>query len=258
MSTPTHRHRDTPHGRNRIIAAAAAGVLLLGVLAAVLLGGSDDDPSSAANRDGSSSTTDPDGTGGTSTASPSGTGTKGAKGGSKVDPSDDAILTPTELEPFLLRGSDLPGGWRTLDRAIEATSKLMGPCMQKAITPTVPHVVKTTSFRSGSNGPVLTASIRDFTTPAQSVRGMTEVRSAVLACARAGGKPTLRTIAVSSKADSSIAVTFVVTQAGSSARGEVIVAKVGARSTTVALIGLTPADLELGKDALRTMIARLD
>jgi len=256
MTTPS-RHRETPHRRNRIIAAAAAGALLVAVIAAVAFGGSDDDPSSAANRDGGSSTSTGADADGTASGGPSGTATAGGKGGGKVDPTDDAIVTPTELEPFLLRGSDLPPGWRTLDKARTATDALMGACLRKATTPTVPHALKTISFRSGSNGPVLTSTIRDFTTPALSVRGMTEVRTAVLKCANGTSKPALKTFAFTSNA-AAVGVTFTVTQDGTSARGEVIVARVGARSVTLALVGLTEKDLEIGRDAVRTSIARMD
>lgn len=260
MTTP-RRRLETPHRRRRIIAGAAAGVLVLAAVLAFTLGGSDDDPDNAANSDGSSTTSpggSTDGTTGTDGAGgPNATGTNGANG-DEVDPADDAIITPTELEPFLLRGSDLPPGWRTLAAASQATDELMGTCMQKAIVPSVPHVLTSTSFRSGSNGPVLTATVRDYTTPQQSARAMTAISKAVLNCVNTTGKPTLTPLTVPSKADASTGVTFTVTQEGSSARGEVLIARVGARSATLALIGLTEKDLELGRDALRTMIARLD
>lgn len=257
MTTPPRR-RAAPHRRNQIIAGVAAGALVLGGLAGYLFGGSEDDPGSAATGDVTSTATSAPTSSDATPGGPSATGTPAPDDGSTVDPADDAIITPTELEPFLLRGSDLPPGWRTLESASTATSTLMGSCLRKATTPSVPHVAKATSFRSGSNGPVLTASVRDFTTPSQSARAMTAVRAAVLACVNANGSPALKTFTLTSKADASVAVTFVVSQDGSSARGEVLVARVGARSATVALVGLTEKDLAIGQDALRTMIARLD
>lgn len=256
MTTP-RRHLEPTGRRNRRIAAAAAGLALLAVLVTVLVTGGDEDPERAANGapgNGTSTTAGPAATDG---ATPGAAAGSGAPSGTP-DPATDAIVTPTELEPFLLRGSDLPAGWRTLDTARAATDDLMGSCLRKATTPTVPHALRSISLRSGSNGPVLTSTVRDFTTPAQSARAMSAVRSAVLACARGSSKPALTTFAFASKADASVGVTFTITQDGSSARGEVVVARVGARSVTLALIGLDDTDLRIGQDSVRTVVARLD
>lgn len=256
MTTP-RRHRERPRRRNRIVGGIAGLVLVATVVALVVGGGDEDATRGAADGSGPSPAASTDGaTAVPTTGSPSVTGAPTAPGGGAIDPKSDAILTPTELERFQLRGSDLPPGWRTLDTVRAATDTLIGPCLRKATTPTVPHVLTTTSFRSGSSGPVLTSSVRDHTSPAASARAMTAVRDAVLACARGTSKPTLQTFALSSRADASVAVTFTLTQDGSSARGEVIVARVGARSVTLALIGLDAKDLEIGRDAVRTVVAR--
>lgn len=260
MNTPRRRLEKPGRRTRRIAAAAAAGLALVAVLITLLVSGSAQDPDPAANPGQGAETTA--GTGGSASASPTATASTDpdstATPSTLPDEDEDAIRTPTELEPFALRGSDLPTGWRTLDAAGPATAKLIGSCLVKATTPSVPHVLNTGSFRSGSEGPVLTSTLRDFATPEQSTRAWSEVRSAVLACARGTSKPSLKTVSLTSKADASVAVGFTITEQGYSARGELLVARVGVRSVTLTMIGLTQKDLDLGRDALRTVIARLD
>lgn len=243
-----------PVSRTRL-AIAAALLAAVAVVGWLFSRGGDDDATSGAAATSTASSANPDASATTYATGSSAPGTGTTPGA--IEGSDDAIVTPTELESYALRGSDLPPGWRTLDAATAATNKLIGECLRTATTPTVPHVLHTGSFRSGSEGPVLTSSVRDFTTVAQSKRALADVRTQVARCVNGSGKPSLSTINLPNRADASVAVGFTITQSGSSARGELIVARVGQRSTTVVLIGLTEKDLRVGRDAVDTVIARM-
>lgn len=257
MTTSPRRHLDTTRRRTRLIAGAGTAIALVAVFLVLVLGDSDD-KSGPSGRNSEPSTSAPDSSGSAGDGATSGSGSDSGSGASgSTGGADDAILTPADLDGFVLRGSDLPPGWRTLDSAGSAAQELVGACLRTATTPTVPHVVSTVSFRSGSNGPILSSSVRDFTTEAQAERAMAAVRTSIRGCLRGPSKPPLRPLAVSSTADASAAVSFTLLQDGASARGELMVARVGARSVTMVLVGLVEEDLDVGQDALQTVVDRL-
>lgn len=188
----------------------------------------------------------------TATANPTAAPTSSDDVDAEID--QDGMVTPTELERFVLRGSDLPLGWNTLAGASTAVEQLAGPCVRAAIAPASATVRNTVSFRSGSAGPVLGATVADHLTGPAGVRAFTQQKRALAGC-RTG--PRLRAGTPVEGAERSASYTFTIRRQQSTATGAVVVAQVGRRTVTVLMIGETWADLTVADDAARTVVRRL-
>lgn len=265
MSEPARgRHAGGPD-RAQVLRSVAAGAVAFLVLLGIVLVvrpeavtkvipfvGGDDEPAA---------TSEPTRAGdGTVTLGQEGQGSADdvtVRGDRPTDPGTDGVLSATDLEPFALRGADLGFGWLTLDEAASATQTLVGTCLRKATSPGAAHVRLTSAFRQGSGGPVISATVRDFTLVPAAQRAFGRETTAVRTCVRNGSGPALELASADTGADATVALRFTVRRDGGEARGVLIAARVDQRTVTVIAVGATQDDLDKATDAARAVVQRM-
>ena len=265
MTEPARgRHADGPdrgQALRSIVAGAVAFVVLIGIVLVIrpetvdvlpFVDAKKDEPSPAASNEADSVAP------GTKGAKDSkGSGGVAVRGHVPTDPGSDGVLSSTDLEPYVLRGSDLGFGWITLDQVASATQTLAGTCLRKAISPGATHIRLTTAFREGTQGPVISATVRDFTLVPTAKRAFANETQAVKRCVSSGAGPSLELSSADTGADATVATRFTVRKGAAEARGVLVAARVDQRTVTVIAIGTTQDDLDNAVDAARAVVRRL-
>ncbi len=257
-------HRIDTSGTRRLRRRIGIGLLCLITLAIVVLGlrqagviGEDSpDPVRAAPSSGQPDD-EPSATG-TGSAGPRATATPGSTSSAgSSDSNGDGFLTPLDLEPLILRGSDLPPGWRTLDDAEAALDTLIGQCLREALDARRPEVSLSATFRFGSGGSALSSAVLGYPEPAKATAAFAAITAAAGRCASSSANPSVRGTSFTSRADQARAFELTFRKGSDAALGTLVVARVNTRLTTLVLIGIEQGDVKIGQDAVRTVIARL-
>jgi hypothetical protein len=271
---PTHPRRRT---------AARFGAALLAVLgsaAACTSSNGDEDPSWLAAAADAALVHDADG-GGSDRASESGQPSSGTEattedgdpGSDPVgapDPSSDtgsgpeqqaggagdlpSVVTPADLEPFLVQGSDLPIGWIVVGRELPPREGLGGcePVLASAVRASV-------SLQRGTSGPVVSNVVTDHASTEVAQAEFWLLRGTVAGCLRAlpGVDEDVPIEEIDLGADEAIAVTIRVSDGSDEVEGRLLYARVGARTTSVLVLAPDVDGTSFADAAADAVIGRL-
>lgn len=162
--------------------------------------------------------------------------------------------TTAELEAFLLRGSDLRPGWRTLPDATGLSADALGDCLADVRDPNASPKTLEVVLQRGSDGPLVAATVAEYPSERAARRGFRAMRVAMTRCdlrvAPAHGSADVP------KADEGLAIDVTLRQTGPvPARFAAI--RIGARRASVLVLGPFRADLHVASVALDAMAGRL-
>jgi hypothetical protein len=167
---------------------------------------------------------------------------------------DGARSTAADLERFLLRGSDLPPGWRTLPESIGLIDAALGDCLDEMSDPDQAPMKLDIVLQRGSDGPVVAAAVADYPDARAARLAFRSLHAAVTRCDLREGP--VGTAAGVPGAEESLVAEVVLRRAGR-VPGRLLAVRVGQRRATVLVLGTSRSDLGIASDALATMARRL-
>lgn len=169
------------------------------------------------------------------------------------------VVTSVDLEPFLLRGSDLPVGWVTLPASAVGAGD--DSCLStRGLTPDGGRAEARITLRRGESGPFLTNVVVDHFDPDVATAALAAIRSAIEDCA---GQATNDGLVVSApqsldtSADEALFATISTAQSPDQVGGRLTYARVGRYTTYLLVIGFEGGDSPEANLALTNVIERL-
>lgn len=242
-----------------LVAIPVAGVIALVVVlgAAGNLPGQDDQQRDAAGAPDQAPT---EGSKPGATGTPSGTtdaGSPSNDGGDGAAPVE--VPEPvTSLESVVLRGSDLPVGWRVHAEAGTVVPRLLGGCLEPAISPTEAHSRITVVLQRGSSGPVISNTVVGLADAADSANAFRRAVRAAERCSKAGRTPTGATLTrlLRPGGDPGATALGITLRSGSgTTSGEYLLTRSGRRIIVLVSLG-QPVDGAASRKALAAVLDR--